>query len=103
MIRGCPIQQTASTSETQVTLFLKLKGVKSLELSLQTWNRAPNKLKIATYFPIQTLQKKCRETAFSNDFSSYIIFMMLGADHLTLEGGGGVSYFEKKIPASACR
>ena len=36
MIRGCPIQQTASTSETQVTLFLKLKGVKSLELSLQT-------------------------------------------------------------------
>ena len=28
--------------------------------------------------------------------------MMLGADHLTLEGGG-VSDFEKKIPASACR
>ena len=28
---------------------------------------------------------------------------MLGADHLTLEGGGGVSDFEKKIPASACR
>ena len=27
---------------------------------------------------------------------------MLGADHLTLEGGG-VSDFEKKIPASACR
>ena len=27
---------------------------------------------------------------------------MLGADHLTLEGGGG-EWFWKKIPASACR
>ena len=27
----------------------------------------------------------------------------LGADHLTLEGGGGVGDFEKKFPASACR
>ena len=27
----------------------------------------------------------------------------LGADQLTLEGGGGVGDFEKKFPASACR
>ena len=40
-------------------------------------------------FPHTDIAKKCRETAFSNDFSSYIIFMMLGADHLTHEGGGG--------------
>ena len=63
MIRGYPIQQPASTSETQVTVFPKLKVVKSLmksklELSLQTGNRASNKLKIATYFTIQTLQKR---------------------------------------------
>ena len=30
-------------------------------------------------------------------------FVNLGADHLTLEGGGGgVGDFEKKFPASAC-
>ena len=28
--------------------------------------------------------------------------LSLGADHLTLEGGGGVGDFEKKFPASAC-
>ena len=31
-------------------------------------------------------------------------FYKLGADHLTLErGGGGVGDFEKKFPASTCR
>ena len=32
-----------------------------------------------------------------------IDYFPLGADHLTLEGGGGVGDFEKKFPASACR
>ena len=30
-------------------------------------------------------------------------FYKLGADHLTLERGGGVGDFEKKFPASTCR
>ena len=33
-----------------------------------------------------------------------VVYGQLGADHLTLEGGGGgMADFEKKFPASACR
>ena len=35
-------------------------------------------------------------------FFEHIGRCRLGADHLTLEGGGGVGDFEKKFPASAC-
>ena len=45
-----------------------------------------------------TVDKSCQNKPFKGLTRSG-----LGADHLTLEGGGGVGDFEKKFPASACR